>query len=1215
MFIHHVTLCKYVFAEPPFLILLLEFVMSPKNNVSFACWNIDGLYQRIAGQRICKLEDPNVQTMLRKFDLIGLVETHCGNNDNPILEDYQVICNNRPKGLRAPKHFGGIALCIKNSVRKGIKILQVTNSEFMWVKLDKQFFNMESDLYIAVVYVSPPSSPFTARREDIFELLESDISKYSKLGRCLLAGDFNARTHCELDYSLTESFHDRLNHRDLGLIDESPLLPVRCSKDTHKVDEPGTQLLSLCKVSGLHILNGRTLGDYSGECTCYSHTGAPSVIDYMLLSIESRNMVEYFHVHNITPMSIHCMLSILVRTNMYNPENIQEALEPLGTQYKWKKTDDLKFQVALNSEKCQNIIGGFLNCDIGSITVSEATQVVTNIYETAANIAGISKRNKVKKRYKRKQFKKWYDGDCRLSYREIISLGRTLRQNPFDRELLNKLRCQRKNYKRLLKKKKSLYKQNIMNRIEALESKDPASFWKLIDELGALYKESNVAPISAERWVNYFSDLMKSASVEANSQADKRMEDFIRENKDRIFNELNFKIADREVLDAIAGLKSGKAAGKDKILNEMIKAGSAQLLSVLTKLFNKLLNLGAFPDQWRYNSLTPIYKNKGDKQSTENYRGIAVGSNLSKLFCAVLQRRLIKYLEGNNVIPHNQIGFKPKARTSDHILTLKSVIDKVINKMPRAYLFVCFVDLKKAFDSISRQALIFKMVQVGIGGNFINIIRDMYAEVYYCVKLKEGYSSSFDSSVGVKQGCALSPTLFNIYMYDLPNIFRQNCDPIKLNDVYLNCLMFADDLVLLSSSDSGLQKCLNSLKDYCAQWQLTVNLNKTKVIIFNKGGHKVKRFVFWYDGNTIEVVNEYCYLGIMFTASGTFKAAITDLSTRARRALFKLKQFDVRSNVALSLKLFDSLVMPVMRYGSEVWAAFCIKGLNECNFLQLCDKLAIEKIHVQFCKYLLGVGKKATNAAVKAELGRSAVLIELLGHCAKYWLRLCTLDTTSLVYNAYIEMYSDISCNNWYSCIKSLWTEFGLYNVLENHGSLYKHKIIRILKNNMYARYEHHWLAQVGLSPTLDTPKSKLRTYIKFKQSIGLENYLLAVKCFKKRQYMTRLRISAHDLRIESGRYCRPPLPTDSRLCMFCESGCVENEEHFIMDCSLYEEERNDFIKNISELSPHVINLNKAELFKIILTMYNGDVEFINVITNYVHSCFCKRTEYGNRFK
>jgi hypothetical protein len=164
----------------------------------------------------------------------------------------------------------------------------------------------------------------------------------------------------------------------------------------------------------------------------------------------------------------------------------------------------------------------------------------------------------------------------------------------------------------------------------------------------------------------------------------------------------------------------------------------------------------------------------------------------------------------------------------------------------------------------------------------------------------------------------------------------------------------------------------------------------------------------------------------------------------------------------------------------------------------------------------------------------------------------------------------------------------------------------------MYTRYEHHWLAQVGLSPTLNATGSKLRTYIKVKHSIGLENYLLAVKCFKKRQYITRLRISSHDLRIESGRYCRPPLPCDSRICLFCDTGDVESEEHFIMDCSFYVKERNDFLKCLSELSPNIINLNRAEKFKVILSMYNGDVEFIEAVTNFIHICFNKRIEHGN---
>ena len=135
----------------------------------------------------------------------------------------------------------------------------------------------------------------------------------------------------------------------------------------------------------------------------------------------------------------------------------------------------------------------------------------------------------------------------------------------------------------------------------------------------------------------------------------------------------------------------------------------------------------------------------------------------------------------------------------------------------------------------------------------------------------------------------------------------------------------------------------------------------------------------------------------------------------------KLKQYDVRSNVPLSLKLFDSLVMPVIRYCSEVWSVYFIKGLNESNFMQLCDSIFIEKIHVRFCKYLLGVGKKSVNAGVKAELGRYALLPDLLAHSAKYWLRLCTHDPSSLVYKAYLDMYPEVgNGNNWASGIQKM---------------------------------------------------------------------------------------------------------------------------------------------------------------------------------------------------
>ena len=322
------------------------------------------------------------------------------------------------------------------------------------------------------------------------------------------------------------------------------------------------------------------------------------------------------------------------------------------------------------------------------------------------------------------------------------------------------------------------YKQSIVTHLENVKDNDPTSFWKVLGELRDFDKETTLNPIGPDEWLRHFTNLMNGTFKETNSNLDKHMDEFVAANKDNIFNELNFRITENEVQKAIASLKRGKAAGQDLILNEMIKTGMATLTPVFTKLFNQILNSGSFPTAWRYNFLTPLHK-KGDKHLPGNYRGIAVCSNMSKLFCSVLQRRLTSFLDQNRVIPVNQIGFKKKSRTSDHILTLKALVDKYLNKLPRTYLFACFVDFKSAFDSISRKAMMYKMVKVGIGGNFMNTIINMYKDVYYCVKLNTGYTPNFNSKFGVKQGCVLSPTLFNLYLYDLPDIFDTSCDPLR----------------------------------------------------------------------------------------------------------------------------------------------------------------------------------------------------------------------------------------------------------------------------------------------------------------------------------------------------------------------------------------------------------------------------------------------------
>jgi hypothetical protein len=876
-------------------------------NISFLSWNIDGLHYLENNKRLNKVNNDDIQNILTKHDIICLVETHCNYNDVINLDGYSVTMNIRPKSQKATKHSGGLAICIKDAIKPGVKFLPITNSEYMWFKLDKNYFNISMDMYVACVYICPANSSFANKTDDIFELLEGEIAQYSSLGNCLICGDFNGRTKNAPDFCTSDTIDNVI---DLPYTYVQDVELPRVNSDLSQPDNNGKKLLELCKASSLRIINGRCLGDSVGYFTCFSHVGAPSVIDYMLTSVPVFRHIEYFHVSDPGAHSIHSSLSLHIKTNPYhinvneNDDNICETLK----QYKWQEGDTIKYQLSIQKPEIQNILKSFVSETFGTDkeSINNAVSNMSNIIIQTANLAGIKTKHLTRKNKQQstKKNRKWYSNECKQIKQTLLMLSKQLRKDAYNREKIQSFRMYRKMYKKIIRDNKRKYQQNILDTLENFKSNNPRAFWNAFQELNSMDVKHKENPISPQEWIAHFNSLMnKALAIDITRETE--FDHYINSNKNQIFNTLNFRIEDSEISKAISNLKINKSGGIDGILNEMLKASITSITPSLNKLFNQILTNGIFPDAWRINTLTPLHK-KGSALLPENYRGIAVGSNLAKLFCSVLHNRLICFATENNLIPRNQIGYKKGARTTDHILTLKNIIDKYIFSLPRKYLYACFVDFKSAFDTVWRKALIYKLHSLNIGGNFLNVLQSMYSDVYYCIKLKTGITSKINSNVGVKQGCVLSPTLFNLFLADLPDIFDESCDPVQNLDEPLSCLMFADDIILLSESATGLQKCLDKIHSYCNHWNLTVNTKKTQVVIFNKGGHKFKLFKFSYGNEQLEITQKYCYLGIVFSSCGTFTAACEAILEKSLKAFFKLKQLDSRDNVKLTLKLFDS---------------------------------------------------------------------------------------------------------------------------------------------------------------------------------------------------------------------------------------------------------------------------------------------------------------------
>ena len=663
----------------------------------------------------------------------------------------------------------------------------------------------------------------------------------------------------------------------------------------------------------------------------------------------------------------------------------------------------------------------------------------------------------------------------------------------------------------------------------------------------------------------------------------------------KVFNELDYRISAKEISSAISSLKTGKSKGLDLVSNEMLKNGQTQLIPCLVLLFNFCLANTCYPQSWAKGYISPIFKS-GDPTDPNNYRGITITSNLGKLFNTILNNRLDKFLEQNNLIHTAQIGFTKHARTTDHCFILKTLVDKYCNTK-EGRLYACFIDFQKAFDNVIHCGLKLKLLQLNIGSKFYETVKNMYIKSETCVKINNFLTSPFPIKYGVRQGDNLSPNLLKIFINDLPTYLEKASDAVKLQYENLDCLMYADDIVIFSTSPEGLQNKLNLLENYCDDWGLKVNTNKTKIITFNKAGRNIK-YKFLYKNSEIECVPNYKYLGIMFTASETFSMAKHELYKKSLKAYFKLRKnfLSLNPGIRTCLNIFDHTIKPILLYGSEIWGVFNIKNnkFNCTDNTQIDDcykKLKCESLHQKFCKYILGINKKSVNHASLSELGRHPLHYNIVKGMLKYCYRLENLVEFPLLKDAFL-------CNkhlhynhktSWYSTIVKL---FNILNMGCNTMSLGKGDFNSTLKKLLSSKYLTDWKYRNN-----SLKDGKLVTYLFLKSNFMYEEYLTSVSNYKYRSSICKFRVSSHRLLIETGRY--HSIPRHERICKNCTRNVVEDEIHFLIQCDKFSQEREKFLKLVYSKVNAFSNLSEKEKFYWILNCEDSKV--LNALGKFLH--------------
>ena len=393
-----------------------------------ASWNINGIIQRVGNTRLNKLELDECKKLLIRYHIFGVLETHSCSEDSMVFDGYKSFHKYRKKSKGARKNFGGLSVYIKESIVSGVRWLNTPSSEYTWVKLEKQYFGLVEDIYIAFVYLNPSTSSYQSN-EDVLHLVSLDIAKYSKDGKCILLGDLNGRTGTGKDFAECEShiqIHDRTPvPEDYEYNTES--LPLRRNQDVELPDGRGKDILDLCISTGLRILNGRMIGDWYGRFTCYAaHASKPSTIDYCLVHKHLLSEILYFSVEPLTHLSDHCIINIGMNVNFLirpirNHTTPPVSLNQAADKLIWDKQCVPKYQEEINSDVVYDKLTAIGNCQNIEVALSDFNEI---LWQSAVKANMSVKKAQTHKR--KKIFPRYVTPSCYTLLKQIKRLFRKI---------------------------------------------------------------------------------------------------------------------------------------------------------------------------------------------------------------------------------------------------------------------------------------------------------------------------------------------------------------------------------------------------------------------------------------------------------------------------------------------------------------------------------------------------------------------------------------------------------------------------------------------------------------------------------------------------------------------------------------------------------------------------------------------------------------------
>lgn len=408
----------------------------------------------------------------------------------------------------------------------------------------------------------------------------------------------------------------------------------------------------------------------------------------------------------------------------------------------------------------------------------------------------------------------------------------------------------------------------------------------------------------------------------------------------------------------------------------MYKIQSTPFYKTLEILFNKCWETNTFPKQWGEVLVLPIPK-PGNTKNPKNYRPISLVNTMAKVYMGIIQQRILRWAEDCNILPDTQTAFRSQMGCTEQIFTLSSLIAKQLTS-PTKCTYAFFADLSKAFDSVEHTILWEKLQAYRVPPHLLQNIKNYYNQLSMQVKTPAGLTKSIQIKRGVLQGDPLSPILFNLFIADLPD-YIPNTYGLQQNKTHTKILMFADDLVLLASSAIKLKNTLKKLKTYLCLNNLTLNINKTKIIIFAKRKKPIHNTPIRWDNKEIEIVSEWKYLGITLNRLRKIDTHIKNIKSMISHKQNTLIQYMSNkkiNNLPIHVNLFNALIRSSYTYATPAWAW--------SNYEKL------ESIQYQYFRRLFLLPIRTPAYLLHSELGLYPYKINLINATFNFWIKTLT---------------------------------------------------------------------------------------------------------------------------------------------------------------------------------------------------------------------------------